>query len=272
MLRFIQTSSSAIVQTFGRYTKTVGPGLRLYIPVIQKITPVSHRLQQNNFHFQVKTKDNSFVRLGLAIQYRIKPENTQKAFFSLDDPIRQMDSYIENEIRAKVPTMDMDDLFKSQDDICTTISSKLGQKMNEHGYTIENTLVTEIEPPKEIVDAMNKINASARLREAAKNEADANYIKETRQAEADRDRKRLQGEGIAAQRKAIMDGYREGIQSMSDKLGLAAREVMGLVMNTQHLDTLETIGKSANTKTLFINHEPNTSNSYQRALLQTKEA
>ena len=266
--RFVQSSNSAIVQTFGRYSKTVGPGLRLFVPFVQKMTPISHRLQQNTFKFKVKTSDDAFTTLGLAVQYKIEPKNAEKAFFSLNDPISQMDSYIENVVRSKVPTMTLDRLFKSQNDICDEVGKIIGPKMAEHGYTIESTLVTEVDPPKEIKDAMNQINATSRLKEAAKNEADAHYIKEVRQAEADRDRKRLQGEGIALQRKAIMEGYQTGIKDMSKQLSLDPKEIIQLVMNTQHLDTLETIGKSANTKTLFLNHDPKGANHLRDAFIQ----
>lgn len=267
--KFIQQSTSGIVQTFGRYSRTVKPGLRLYIPVIQKITPISHRLKQDTFRFEVKTKDDTFTKLGLAVQYRIEEKNADKAFFSLEDPVHQMNAYIENVVRAKVPKMELNDLFSSQDEICDTVASTLASKMDEHGFTIVNTLVTEIEPAKEVKDAMNKINASARLKEAAKNEADAHYIKEVRQAEADRDRKRLQGEGISQQRQAIMRGYQAGIADMSKHLGLNNGRIIDLVMNTQHLDTLESIGKSANTKTVFLNHQP--SSSFRSDIIQAQE-
>ena len=270
--KFIQSSNSAIVQTFGRYTKTVGPGLRLYVPFIQKMTPISHRLQQNKFRFEVKTRDDVFTQLELAVQYKVEEKNAALAYFSLDNPIEQMDAYIENVVRAKVPTMSLNELFESQDDICSAVAKTIGPKMNAHGITIDNTLVTDVDPSKDVKDAMNKIQTSERLKAAAKNEADAHYIKEFRQAEADRDRKRMQGEGIAQQRQAIMSGYQNGIQNMSKHLNLDAKEIINLVMNTQHLDTLETIGKSPNTKTLFLNHDPKNQNQFQQSLLQSKEA
>ena len=254
--RFIQTATTGIVQTFGKSTRTVGPGLRFFIPFIQKVTPISNRLQQDAFTFEVKTKDNVFTKLGLAIQYRIEPQNTEKAFFSLEDPNKQIDSYIENVVRAKVPKMRLDELFESQDDICTDVLTCLSDKMKTHGYRIENTLVTEIDPASDVKDAMNKINATERLKEAAKNEADANYIRVVKQAEADRDRKRLQGEGISQQRLAILSGYEKGIANMSGHLQLTSKDIIDFVMRTQHLDTIEAIGRSDNTKTIFVNHTP----------------
>ena len=166
--RIIQTSSTGVLQTFGKSAGTIGPGIRLFIPLVQNITPVSNRIQQESFEFETKTKDNVFVKLGIVIQHQIKPEDTEVAFFSLDDPVKQIYSYVENVVRAKVPQMLLDELFESQDDICQSVSENLQKIMSEYGFTIVNTLLTNIEPSQAVKDAMNKINASERLKEAAK--------------------------------------------------------------------------------------------------------
>jgi len=259
MAKFIKTATTGVCQTFGRYTGTVRPGLRLYLPGIQRITPVSNRLTQDAFAFEVKTKDNVFAKIGLAVQYKIQEEDTEKAFFSLENPREQIDAYVENVVRARVPKMNLDDLFESQDDICKSVQSELSGKMREHGFTIENTLVTEINPNAEVKDAMNKINASNRLKEAAKNEADARYIAKVRDAEADRDRKRLDGEGIAQQREAIFKGYQKGVKDMAENLGVSSMDVKDFLLKMQHLDTMNSIGRSPNTKTIFVGHDTNAS-------------
>jgi regulator of protease activity HflC (stomatin/prohibitin superfamily) len=267
--KFISTSTTGVLQTFGKFTKTVGPGLQLYVPFIQKITPVSNRLTQDTFKFEVKTKDNVFATLELAVQYKISPDNTEKAFFSLDDPKKQIDAYIENVVRSRTPRMKLDELFESQNDICRSVSEELSGKMKDYGYTIENTLVTGINPATAVKEAMNNINASERLMEAARNEADAQFIKKVREAEADRDRKELQGKGIALQRRAIFEGYEVGVQNMANTLGLSPQQIIDFITKVQHLDTLEGIGKSSNAKTIFIQHEPQ--NSISNKFMQANE-
>lgn len=266
--KFISTSTTGIRQNFGKFTGIVGPGLRLYIPFIQKITPVSNRLRQESFNFEVKTKDNVFAMLGLSVQYQIRPENTEKAFFSLDNPSAQLDSYIENVVRAQVPKMKLDELFESQSDICQKVLENLSDKMNNHGYTIVNTLITEINPAKEVKEAMNRINSSERLKEARKNEAEADYIQKIREAEGDRDRKRLQGEGISQQRLAILQGYEDGVTNMAQRLGLTPKDIIEFVMRVQHLDTVESISKSNNTKTIFLDHN---GSSFRRDIMESNE-
>jgi len=235
------------------------------------MTPVNNRLQQKSISFRgVKTQDNVFTDLGIDIQYRIKSEDTEKAFFSLDDPVAQMEAYVKNVVRSRVPNLKLDDLFESQNDISSAIEDRLAARMKVHGFTIVSTLLTEINPERSVMDAMNRINASERLKDAAKNEAEAEYIKQVRNAEADRDRKRLQGEGMAQQRIEIMKGYETGVSAMADNFGMDHQTIVDFVLKTQHLDTMESIGKTDNTKTLFLNHSLD-SNPFFNNLQATKE-
>jgi len=256
MLKFIPTATTGIRQRFGQYVGTVDPGLCVYVPVMEKISLVDNRLQQEAFAFEVKTSDDVFTTVGLKVQYRIPPHLSSRAFFSLENPKEQIDAYIENVVRAKAPSMTLNMLYQEQDAICDSVSVKLSNRMFEHGYMIENTLITSIEPASKVKQAMNAIYESERLKMAAQNEADAHYIKEVRQAEADKERKRLQGEGISEQRQAIIAGYNNGISNMAEQMGIPAATIIDFVMKTQHLDTLEAIGRSNNAKTVFLSHEP----------------
>lgn len=257
MLKVVHQSTTGVWKTLGKFSGVTGPGLKVYIPGIHSITPVSNRLHQDPFNVEVKTRDNVFANLHIAVQYQVKPEDTEKAFFSMWDPVKQMTSYIENDIRSFSSRKNLDELFESQDEICHTVSENLSKKMKDHGYSIINTLVTGIEPTKEVKDAMNKINATARLKDAAKNEALAHYEKEVGQARADKERKRLQGEGISEQRKAILDGYETGLEKMAHKLGMSNQDVISFVQNFQHLDVMESIGRSQNAKIIFMNSNSN---------------
>ena len=258
---FIRTASVGIRTTFGRYTKTLKPGLNFRLPFVQRVYEMPTNIRQNTFKFKVKTKDDAFSQINLAVQYRVTEENAHNAFFSMANPIQQMDSYIENVIRSNVPKMNLKELFEDPDSLCHRVRKDLGAIMEENGYTIMNTLITNIEPDKDIQTAMNRVIASERMKQAATNEAEAEYIKAVRQAEADRDRKRLQGEGIAQQRQAILKGYQDSLVEMRDVLGIDAREALNLTSRTMYYDTLERIGTSNGTRTLFLTHSmPQTEN------------
>jgi regulator of protease activity HflC (stomatin/prohibitin superfamily) len=269
LFTFISTNKTGIKTTFGKLTKECKPGLHFYVPFFQYIDVVNNFVEQDTFNLQIKTHDNVFAKIKVAVQHQIKPEDSGKAYFSLSDPVEQINSYVESEIRSIVQTMTFDKLYASTDDICNKVSTKLSERMSSYGYTIINTLVTDIDPSKDIKDAMNKIIASERLKQASINEADAEYIKSVKQAEADKQRKKLQGEGMAEQRKAILDGYNNSIKLLSDDLGIPSSEILDFVKTTQHLDTMETIGKSPNVKTVFLNHQPDSK--LRNMLLESRE-
>jgi regulator of protease activity HflC (stomatin/prohibitin superfamily) len=252
MATLIKTSTTGIVTTFGKFSGLVSPGLKFYIPFVQKVIHVSNKTQQKVFELEVYTKDRVFAKLNLAIQYKIATHDTDKAYFSLDDPISQMGSYVENSIRSETPKVSLKDLFESFDTISSIVSKELSPKMSSHGYTIENILMTGIEPDTEVAKAISRIGASERLKEAAINEAEAEYIKKVKEAEADRDRKILQGQGIAGQRKAILDGYKETIANLIQTTGLTPSQIMDFMLKSQSIDTNEQIGKGHGTKVLFM--------------------
>lgn len=253
MATFIKTATTGVVTTFGKFTGIAKPGLKFYIPIIQSVHHVSNKTQQEDFTFRILTKDKVYANMGLAIQYRVLAEDTEKAFFSLDNPIAQMSSYVENSIRSHAPKSSLIELYESFDTIGSLVSKELKGKMESHGFTIDNILMTEIDPDPEITKAINQISASERLKEAAMNEAEATYTKRVKEAEADSQRKILQGQGVAGQRKALLDGYRTNINEMIKLTGMGAREIMDFILKSQELDTREQIGKSPNTKVLFMN-------------------
>lgn len=252
MFRFIPTATTGVCQTFGRFSDLRKPGLNFYIPIIQSITPVSNQIMNKNFKMRVKTRDNVFTDLHIGVQLQVKPEDTEKAFFSLDDPAEQIDTYVQNVVRSKVPGMKLDELFESQGDIGAAVRDELDVKIGDYGYTIVDTLVNDISPDPEVMKAMNAINASERMKEAAKNEAEAEYIRKVREAEADRDRKILQGEGISGQRLAILKGLQEGVEDMSTSLNMSPEQVSEFVLRIQNMDMMEMIGTSPNAKTVFM--------------------
>lgn len=260
-MKFVRTANTGVKQRFGKYVGLCQPGLNLYIPFVETISSVSNRVYNHDIVVRVKTKDDVFTDLHIQVQLQIKPEDTETAFFKLQDPTVQVDSYVQNVVRSKAPTMALDQIFASQHDIAEEVSTSLTSKMSTYGYTIIDTLVKDIIPDAKVAAAMNEINASKRLMEAAKNKADAHYIETVRQAEADRDRKILQGEGISGQRRAILKGYENGVEQLSQNLGIEPKEVINFITKMQHLDTIGEIGRSQNTKTIFLSHQPNASSS-----------
>lgn len=254
MLRFIKTGTTGVVQTFGRFTRLAKPGNQLYAPFFQTITPVSNRVCTKACKMQVRTKDKVFPTIDLAVQYQIKPDDTEHAFFSRNDPIGDMMSFIDNTVRSRASSLTLDDLYESQSDIAKAVMIEVGPSMSNTGYTLIGVQVRDVSPPDSVRDAMNDINASERRKIVAKNDGEALKMQEVMRAEADAIRKELQGKGLANMRDAIMNGWTESISKMSRELDMKESQVSAFMLNVLHLDTIGDIGRNDTTKTIFLNH------------------
>lgn len=240
------------LESFGKFKRTLRPGIRWYFPVAQKVILVNNQVSNIDKKSTFKTKDNVFVDVRYSVQYTVKPEDSAKSIYSMTDPRNQIVSYTDNLLRSYVSSLNLDSLYDSSNELEAQMREKINKILQEHGYTVLDLLLKSISPESNVMEAMNKINASQRLLEASRNEAEAKYITEVKQAEADKDRKRLQGEGISLQRQAIMDGYKKSILDTALSLGISTIDVTSLVLKTQYMDTLENIGKSAGTKVLYV--------------------
>ncbi|MDE2183074.1 MAG: SPFH domain-containing protein [Alphaproteobacteria bacterium] len=254
----VQQQSAAIVERFGRYVRTAGPGLRFKIPFIESIAVrVPLRVQQLLVEVETKTLDNVFVKVLVAVQYRVLAGSEANSYYGLQDHQEQIKSYVLDVVRAKVPRMNLDEVFEKKDDIGTAVKTELDASMKVYGFEIPNALVTDVNPADNVKAAMNEIQTQQRLQVAAAAKGEANKILVVKNAEAEAESKRLQGEGIAKQRRAIVDGLRESIAAFKEAVGtVSEHEVLNLVLLTQYFDTLKEIGVSSGSKVILTPHAP----------------
>lgn len=255
----VSQQTAAIVQRFGKFVRVATPGLNFKMPWIEWVAGRANlRVQQLDVKkVETKTEDNVFVQFVVSVQYYVMPEKVYEAFYKLDDPTKQITSFVFDVVRARVPKIKLDEVFEKKDEIADAVKSELTQVMNDFGYRIVKTLVTDIEPDKKVKESMNEINSAQRLRMAASEKGEADRILKVKVAEADAQSKALQGEGIANQRKAIVDGLRESVDEFQKTVPSAtAQDVMNLVLMTQYFDTLKEIGASSQTNTILIPHSP----------------
>lgn len=254
----VRQQTVAVVERFGRFKTVAYPGLNMKVPFIDRIiAKPSLRIQQLDVEIETKTKDNVFVRCIVSVQYCILPEKVADAVYRLQNPREQITAYVFDTVRARVPSIILDDVFEKKDDIADAVKKELDIVMDDFGYSIIKTLVTDIDPDAKVKSSMNEINAAQRMREAAIQQAEAEKIRVVKAAEAEAESKALQGKGIADQRKAIIDGLKVSVESFSSSVdGTKAQDVMNLVLMTQYFDTLKDIGLSGKSNTILIPHSP----------------
>lgn len=254
----VQQQSCAIIEQFGRYVRSAGPGLNIKVPFIESVVQrVSLRMQQLLIEVETKTSDNVFVKIIVAVQYRVLEGSEALAYYQLQDQEEQIKSYVLDVVRAKVPKMGLDEVFEKKDDIGQAVKTELDASMKIYGFEIPNALVTDVNPADSVKAAMNEIQTQQRLQVAAAAKGEANKILVVKNAEAEAESKRLQGEGIAKQRRAIVDGLRESIAAFKEQVGsVSEHEVLNLVLLTQYFDTLKEIGVSSGSKVILVPHSP----------------
>ena len=252
----VKQQTSAIVERFGKFIAIRKPGLHFKIPLIDKISGrVSLRILQLDVIVETKTKDDVFVKLKVSVQYKILPNNVYDAFYKLDFPQDQITSYVFDVVRAVVPKMRLDDVFEKKDEIANAVKGELNDAMVNYGYDIIKALVTDIDPDGEVKTAMNRINAAERQKIAAQYEGDAARILIVEKAKAEAESKRLQGQGIADQRREIARGLEESVDVLNN-VGINSQEASALIVVTQHYDTLQSIGEETNSNLILLPNSP----------------
>jgi regulator of protease activity HflC (stomatin/prohibitin superfamily) len=254
----VRTAEAVVIQRMGKFLRVANAGINFKLPWLDQIAGrLDLRVQQLALDVETKTKDNVFVKIPVSVQYHVIPDKVYEAFYKLANPKQQISSYVFNVILGHVPKMILDDAFLQQSDIAVAIKEGLDDVMKTYGYAIDQALVTDIEPDEKVKSAMNEINAAQREQVAAQARGEAEKILKVKQAEAEAESKALQGQGIANQRKAIIEGLKLSVESFAAAVeGTTAKDVMMLVLVTQYLDTLKDIGAQSKSNTIFVSHSP----------------
>ncbi|WP_179353328.1 SPFH domain-containing protein [Winogradskyella vidalii] len=252
----VKQQTAAIVERFGKFQSIRHSGLKLKIPLVDKISGrLSLKIQQLDVIIETKTLDDVFVKLKVSVQYRVIKERVYDAFYQLDYPHEQITSYVFDVVRAEVPKMKLDDVFVKKDDIALAVKAELNDAMMEYGFDIIRTLVTDIDPDPQVKIAMNRINAADREKTAAQYEGDAQRILIVEKAKAEAESKRLQGQGIADQRREIARGLEESVDVLN-RVGINSQEASALIVVTQHYDTLQAVGQETNSNLILLPNSP----------------
>lgn len=252
----VKQQSAAIIERFGRFQSIRQSGLQMKIPIVDRIAGrLSLKIQQLDVIIETKTLDDVFVKLKVSVQYVVIRDKVYDAFYKLDYPHDQITSFVFDVVRAEVPKMKLDDVFVKKDDIAIAVKRELQEYMTEYGYDIIKTLVTDIDPDAQVKAAMNRINAADREKTAAQFEGDAQRILIVEKAKAEAESKRLQGQGIADQRREIARGLEESVEVLN-KVGINSQEASALIVVTQHYDTLQSIGEETNSNLILLPNSP----------------
>jgi regulator of protease activity HflC (stomatin/prohibitin superfamily) len=252
----VKQQTAVVIERFGKFTSIRNSGLQLKIPIIDRVAGrVNLRIQQLDVLIETKTKDNVFIKMKVSVQFKVIQDKVYEAFYKLEFPHDQITAYVFDVVRAEVPKLILDDVFVRKDDIAIAVKRELNEAMTTYGYDIINTLVTDIDPDIQVKNAMNRINAADREKTAAEFESEAQRIRIVAKAKAEAESKKLQGQGIADQRREIARGLVESVEVLNN-VGINSQEASALIVVTQHYDTLQAIGADANSNLILLPNSP----------------
>ena len=252
----VKQQTAVVIERFGKFTSIRNSGLQRKIPIIDRVAGrVNLRIQQLDVLIETKTKDNVFIKMKVSVQFKVIQDKVYEAFYKLEFPHDQITAYVFDVVRAEVPKLILDDVFVRKDDIAIAVKRELNEAMTTYGYDIINTLVTDIDPDIQVKNAMNRINAADREKTAAEFESEAQRIRIVAKAKAEAESKKLQGQGIADQRREIARGLVESVEVLNN-VGINSQEASALIVVTQHYDTLQAIGADANSNLILLPNSP----------------
>lgn len=247
-----------IIERLGKFQSIRRAGFTMIIPFIDRVAYVQDlRINELSVDIETITKDKVSVHITVAVQYYIKDtsESIMNSAYELSNFRQQIRSYVFDEIRAEVPKKLLDEVFENKEDIELAVKKGLSGAIEKYGFIIQNALVVDIDPDPNVKDAMNRINAATRDKIAAAEEGEAAKIRKVKAAEAEAESKRLQGQGIADQRNAIIKGFEESISAFGKNTNIDQKEIMNFVILTQYYDTMREMAKD-NPNVIFMPHSP----------------
>ncbi|MEN9413416.1 MAG: hypothetical protein RLZZ342_503 [Candidatus Parcubacteria bacterium] len=255
-LRIVEQNTVAVVELLGRYRRTMGAGLNILIPLFEQIRE-RVTLRQQNFALSghYPSKDKVIVTVGTNLIYAANAageDGVKKYVYALDNRSQSIAAAIENSLRTYIARETHEGILEKKEELAQHIKLDLERQFDEWGMVIKSFQITEVTFPIAISDAMSQVVASEQLRKAAENKGEAVKIQAIKEAEAEKERKRLQGEGIALEREAIANGLKESMSIIGKATGKDATDVMALLTLTQYLDTIKSVGMSENAKTIFM--------------------
>ncbi len=267
-IRMVKERTAIVIERLGKFNRILKPGLNFIVPFLDKASKrINLKIKQMNVHIETKTKDNVFVKLQVSVHVQVMASRVKEAYYELDDPYAQISSYIFDVVRAEVPKLELDDVFVRKDDIAIAVRHELSDNMEQYGYQIIKTLITDIDPDGMVKESMNRINASRRNKEALAEDAEGRKIAKIKDAEAEKESKRLQGEGVAEQRLAIIKGFADSVEDFSNTLSdVSPIEIMQFVLLTQHYDTIKDIGEK--NSSILVPYSPGSLQTLQEQILE----
>ncbi len=274
-IRIVDQNTVLVIQLLGKFRRIMAAGLNLKIPFLEKIVE-KVSLRQQNFAIDGKypSADKVIVDVATNLIYQVNAteDGVKKYTYALQNRNQSIGAIIENSLRTYIAKETHEGILEKKDELAMHIRNDLEKQFEEWGMVIMSFQITNVNFPVTITNAMSEVVASQQLRKAAENKGEAIKIQAIKEAEAEKERKRLQGEGIALEREAIASGLQHSVEIVKQATHQNPAEIMSILTLTQYLDTLKSIGVSDNSKVLFMDSSIGKTSELMQQLIGSLEA
>lgn len=239
-LKIIHQNERAIVESFGKYSGTLSPGLNyIFWPIQMVVSRLDMRIQEYVTKVEVKTADDAFVSVPVNIQYQVRDGFEQAAYYRLARPDEQLKSWVLNALRAAVNDINLAALFGDRHSLEAAIQTDIATQLSEYGLIVIRILVDQPLLSPEMEAAFNSVITSQRNLDAAKKKAEV--TKQEAMGEADAQRERAKG--LADARQTLAEGLAKSAGVLAEH-SISPELAMQVLVDTNRIDALRKIGES----------------------------
>jgi regulator of protease activity HflC (stomatin/prohibitin superfamily) len=273
-IKIVEQNTVLVIEFLGKYSRLMTAGFNIKIPFLERVADTVS-LRQQNFAIEGRypSADKVIVDIATNLIYAVdnSEEGVKKYTYALENRSQSIAAIIENSLRTYVAKETHEGILEKKEELAVHIQNDLEKAFGEWGMFIKSFQITNVNFPQTITNAMSEVVASLQLRKAAENKGEAIKIQAIKEAEAEKERKRLQGEGVAQEREAIAKGLENSIATLQQITNQNPKEIMAILSLTQYLDTLKSVGQTPNSKVIFMDTSVGKTSELMKDLIASQE-
>ncbi len=246
-VRIVPQGSKQVVQRLGKFHRTLGPGLNIIFPYIDRVaTKVTTKDIVLDIPSQeVITRDNAVI-IANAVAY-INIVSPEKSVYGVEDYRLAIQNLVQTSLRSIIGEMDLDDALSSRDEIKARLKAAISDDIADWGIIIKTVEIQDINPSETMQKAMEEQAAAERGRRATVTRADGEKAAAILEAEG-----RLEASKRDAQAKVVLaEASQRAIQKVTDAIKDNELPVMFL-LGEKYIEALKNLSASQNSKVIVL--------------------
>lgn len=247
------------VERFGRFTRTLQPGLHIIVPIVDRIgSKVNVMEQVLDIKRQVIiTKDNATATVDGVLYYQIM--DAAKSSYEVNNLTYAIHNLGTTNLRTVMGSMDLDELLSKRDDINARLLSVIDEATNPWGVKVTRVEIKDIQPPQDIQHAMSKQMMAEREKRAVVLAAEGVKQAEIERAMGEKQAAILEAEGRleaakrdAEARERLAEAEANATKMVSDAIASGDISAINYFVAQRYIESLEKIGTAENSKMIFM--------------------